>query len=51
MMIAAFAMGGWVGAHMDGSIWPMVQGILFWSVLISTSAWVLVQRAARSRGA
>lgn len=51
MMIAAFAMGGWVGAHMDGSIWPMVQGILFWSMLISTSAWVLVQRAARSRGA
>jgi DHA1 family bicyclomycin/chloramphenicol resistance-like MFS transporter len=51
MMIAAFTMGGWVGAQMDGSIWPMVQGILFWSVLISASAWVLVQRAARTGGA
>jgi DHA1 family bicyclomycin/chloramphenicol resistance-like MFS transporter len=43
MMIAAFAMGGWLGAHMDGTVLPMVQGILFWSVGIALTAWTLVQ--------
>jgi DHA1 family bicyclomycin/chloramphenicol resistance-like MFS transporter len=44
MMVAAFAMGGWLGAHMDGTVFPMVYGIWFWSVLITLSAWTLVQR-------
>ncbi len=44
MMVAAFAMGGWLGTHMDGSVFPMVNGILFWSALIALAAWTLVQR-------
>ncbi len=43
MMVAAFAMGGWLGANMDGTVFPMVHGILFWSVMIALSAWTLVQ--------
>jgi DHA1 family bicyclomycin/chloramphenicol resistance-like MFS transporter len=44
MMVAAFAMGGWLGAHLDGTVFPMVYGIWFWSAVISLSAWTLVQR-------
>jgi DHA1 family bicyclomycin/chloramphenicol resistance-like MFS transporter len=44
MMLAAFAAGGWVGAHLDGTVWPLVHGILFWSVLLAGVAWTLVQK-------
>lgn len=44
MMLAAFAMGGWLGAYMDGTVFPMVHGILFWSVCIALTAWTLVQK-------
>jgi DHA1 family bicyclomycin/chloramphenicol resistance-like MFS transporter len=44
MMLAAFAMGGWLGTSMDGTVFPMVHGILFWSVCISLTAWTLVQK-------
>lgn len=44
MMLCAFAMGGWLGAHMDGTVLPLTLGVCFWSVLIATSAWTLVQR-------
>lgn len=44
MMLAAFAMGGWLGAYMDGTVLPMVHGILFWSVAIALTAWTLVQK-------
>ncbi|MDO8387478.1 MAG: MFS transporter, partial [Polaromonas sp.] len=44
MMLAAFAMGGWLGARMDGTVYPMVHGILFWSVAIALTAWTLVQK-------
>ena len=43
MMVAAFAMGGWLGTHMDGTVFPMVYGVWFWSALITLSAWTLVQ--------
>ncbi len=43
-MVSAFATGQWLGAHMDGTTGPLVIGILFWSVLITLSAWTLVQR-------
>lgn len=42
MMLSAFVMGGWLGTHMDGSVFPMVHGILFWSVCIALTAWTLV---------
>ena len=44
MMLAAFAMGGWLGVYMDGTVFPMVHGILFWSVGIALTAWTLVQK-------
>ena len=44
MMLAAFAMGGWLGTHMDGTVFPLAYGMWFWSVLIALSAWTLVQK-------
>ena len=49
MMLAAFAIGGWVGAHLDGSIWPLVNGVWFWSVLLAAIAWTLVQQFGEPR--
>jgi DHA1 family bicyclomycin/chloramphenicol resistance-like MFS transporter len=48
MMVVAFAMGGWLGTHMDGTVEQMVYGIWFWSVLIALSAWTLVQRHGKT---
>jgi DHA1 family bicyclomycin/chloramphenicol resistance-like MFS transporter len=44
MMACAFAMGGWLGGHMDGTALPLTLGVWFWSALIALSAWTLVQR-------
>lgn len=44
MMLAAFAMGAWLGSHMDGSVFPLTLGMWFWSVLIALAAWTLVQK-------
>lgn len=44
MMLAAFAMGSWLGSHMDGTVFPMTLGVWFWSVLLALSCWTLVQR-------
>jgi len=43
MMLAAFAMGSWLGGHMDGSVQPLTLGVWFWSALIALTAWTLVQ--------
>jgi DHA1 family bicyclomycin/chloramphenicol resistance-like MFS transporter len=48
MMVGAFVMGQWLGAHMDGSALPLVQGICFSGVWIALIAWTLVQRHAPS---
>jgi DHA1 family bicyclomycin/chloramphenicol resistance-like MFS transporter len=44
MMLCAFAMGHWLGGHMDGSVLPLTLGMWLWSSLIALSAWTLVQR-------
>ncbi|MBT3068821.1 multidrug effflux MFS transporter [Rhodoferax sp. U11-2br] len=44
MMVCAFAMGGWLGGHMDGTVLPLTLGMWFWSGLIALSAWTLVQK-------
>ena len=44
MMLCAFAMGFWLGTHMDGTVLPLTLGVWFWSALIAASAWTLVQR-------
>ena len=48
MMVAAFAVGGWLGTAMDGTVRPLMYGVWFWSVLIAFSAWTLVQKHGRS---
>lgn len=51
MMLAAFAIGGWLGQRLDGTVWPLVNGIWFWSVVLAVISWTLVQKygAARDR--
>ena len=44
MMVAAFAMGGWLGTHMDGTVFPLTNGMWFWSVVIALAGWTLVQK-------
>ncbi len=44
MMIAAFGVGGWIGTRLDGTVFPLTNGIWFWSLCISAIAWTLVQR-------
>lgn len=47
MMLAAFVVGNWLGTHMDGTVFPLVYGVWFWSVLIALAAWTLVQKQGR----
>ncbi len=44
MMVVAFAMGGWLGWRMDGTVFALTNGIWFWSVLIALAGWTLVQK-------
>jgi DHA1 family bicyclomycin/chloramphenicol resistance-like MFS transporter len=44
MMLSAFAMGAWLGQHIDGTVLPLTLGVWFWSALIALSAWTLVQK-------
>lgn len=48
MMMAAFAMGGWLGTHMDGTVFPLVFGVWFWSALVALAAWTLVQKHGKT---
>jgi DHA1 family bicyclomycin/chloramphenicol resistance-like MFS transporter len=51
MMLAAFGMGGWLGAHLDGTVFALTHGIWFWSACIAAVAWTLVQRHGEPRRA
>ncbi|MCB2018666.1 MAG: multidrug effflux MFS transporter [Hydrogenophaga sp.] len=46
MMVVAFIMGGWLGeslaAH-PGSVLPLTNGLWFWSIAITATAWTMVQ--------
>jgi DHA1 family bicyclomycin/chloramphenicol resistance-like MFS transporter len=44
MMLAAFGVGGWVGARLDGTVFALTQGLWFWGVVIAAVAWTLVQK-------
>lgn len=44
MMVAAFAVGGWVGWRLDDSVFTLTDGVWFWSAVIAATAWTLVQR-------
>lgn len=49
MMLAAFGMGLWLGHRLDGTVFPLTQGVWFWSVCIAAVAWTLVQRHGEPR--
>jgi MFS transporter, DHA1 family, multidrug resistance protein len=51
MMIAAFAVGFWVGARLDGTVFALTNGIWFWSACIAAVSWTLVQRYGDPRRA
>ena len=44
MMLVAFGCGTWLGHSMDGTVFPMAHGILFWCVAVAWVAWVLIQK-------
>lgn len=50
MMLAAFGIGGWLGAHMDGTVMPLALGMWFWSVCIALIAWTLVRKYGEAHG-
>ncbi len=43
MMLAAFGIGGWLGTRLDGTVFALTNGVWFWSVLVATAGWTLVQ--------
>jgi len=47
-MLVAFAMGSWLGTHMDGSARPLTYGVAAWSVVLALAAWTVVRRYGRS---
>jgi DHA1 family bicyclomycin/chloramphenicol resistance-like MFS transporter len=50
MMLSAFAIGGWLGTRLDGTVWPLVNGIWLWSVVLALVSWTLVQKYGADRG-
>ncbi len=48
MMVMAFAVGGWLGSHMDGTVRPLAYGVCFWSVVTTLVAWTWVQKHGNS---
>ena len=52
MMVAAFAIGAWLGWRIDGTVLPLTEGVFFWSVLVAVMAWapwLLRARATKAR--
>lgn len=47
MMLGAFFMGDWLGAHMQEPALAMAHGMLLWSSCIALVAWTAVQRHGR----
>jgi len=44
MMATSFAVGLWVGGHLDGTVYPLTLGIAVFAIGVATVAWTLVQR-------
>jgi len=49
MMATAFAVGAWIGTHLDGSIHTLTGGVWFWSACLAAVAWTLMQRHGEIR--
>lgn len=50
-MVAAFIVGGWIGAHLDGTVFALTNGVWFWSLCITALAWTVVQKYGEPRRA
>jgi DHA1 family bicyclomycin/chloramphenicol resistance-like MFS transporter len=44
MMATSFAVGLWLGGHLNGTVYPMTLGLGVFSIGVATVAWTLVQR-------
>ena len=44
MTLASFAMGVWLGGHMDGSVFPLAHSLAFWGCCVFVAAWFMVRR-------
>lgn len=51
MMCTAFVVGGWIGSHLDGTVFALTNGLWFWSVVVTVICWTLGQRHGEHRGA
>jgi len=51
MMVTAFAVGGWIGSRLDGTVFALTQGVWLWSVCIALVAWTVVRRHGEPRRA
>nr|WP_228488320.1 multidrug effflux MFS transporter [Caenimonas koreensis] len=51
MMVAAFGVGAWMGTRLDGTVFPLANGVWFWSACIAVTAFTLVQRYGDPRQA
>lgn len=49
MMLMAFAVGGWIGTRLDGTVFALTNGVWLWSVVVAAVAWTLVQRYGDAR--
>ena len=47
MMVGAFAMGAWLGQHMDEPVFALAHGMLLWACTIAALAWTAVQQHTR----
>lgn len=50
MMAVAFAIGRWMGQHLDGTVFPLVGSELFWTVWIALTGLTVVQRHGENHG-
>jgi len=44
MMAVAFVIGRWMGEHLNGTVFPLVSGELFWTSWTALAGLTLVQR-------
>ena len=44
LTLVAFAIGAWLGWRIDGTVYPLVNGVWFWSVAIAFFGWAKVGR-------
>jgi DHA1 family bicyclomycin/chloramphenicol resistance-like MFS transporter len=50
IMVVAFGIGTWLSTHLDGTVYPLVLGVWFWSAAIALTAWTAVQRHGEPGG-